>query len=321
MNNLRTHMLNDFQKMIDDNMEKICQTIATKYGDGGDSFTCLDLLKEINKEIPVVNGRIDNDVNDTNNKKKEKLEIKEVSRKENNGKKIKKKKDVKEVKEVKQDVKEVKLVKPDVEEVKQVKHDVEEVKHEDSKVTYNTEKCMARVWGDGHGAQCTKSKKDSEFCGMHKKKFDASPAYHLGRIDEIRPVYDCRKEGQVKIGWKYCPKVEVTNDVKIVKNDKHNKKEKKEKIDELEDNLDKKHIIIDEKQDDVELEKDSYDSDEDEEVNNNYNPGSDEIEAVEVEIDGKDYYLDKQTNKVYSIDGDNDCLGVYNDESGMIEPL
>jgi hypothetical protein len=43
-----------------------------------------------------------------------------------------------------------------------------------------------------------------------------------------------------------------------------------------------------------------------------------EIEAVQIELDGASYYWDKSTNKVYSTDGNNDCLGVLDQEQGEI---
>jgi len=44
--------------------------------------------------------------------------------------------------------------------------------------SYNPKKCMARTWGKGWGAQCSKSAKDgSPFCVTHAKE-----AHHCGGV-------------------------------------------------------------------------------------------------------------------------------------------
>ena len=50
-------------------------------------------------------------------------------------------------------------------------------------------RCMARVWNDGFGGQCSRNKKEnSDYCGKHMK-MALSNKLQCGRIDEEKPLF------------------------------------------------------------------------------------------------------------------------------------
>jgi hypothetical protein len=56
-------------------------------------------------------------------------------------------------------------------------------KRKKKKKKFNNSKCLARIWNDGKGGQCSRKKKCNGFCLGHWKKYQNNSLPH-GRIDE-----------------------------------------------------------------------------------------------------------------------------------------
>ena len=76
----------------------------------------------------------------------------------------------------------------------------------------NTCKCLARVWANGYGGQCTRNPKDdNHLCTMHQKYLEKQGKWWLGMITEKRPEAPIHPNGN-RHEWK------ITQDgVEIVK--------------------------------------------------------------------------------------------------------
>ena len=60
-----------------------------------------------------------------------------------------------------------------------------------SRNTFNKKnKCMARLWNDHHGGQCSNNKKEGDYCMIHYKLLKKRNILQFGRIDECRPEKD-----------------------------------------------------------------------------------------------------------------------------------
>lgn len=242
-------------------MNSVLESIAERYGKGGASFTVEDLLEQFGNDVQIDNDRVINSrdvINDgeVDGKKGINKVGKDPKKKIKAGKDPKKNND--EADEIKETNKTDKKIKTPVE--KNISQDVD----------INPCKCMARVWGDGVGTQCKRSKLDNgEYCGLHQTKFDKENPWHLGRIDEERPNTDHRTDK--KISWKFAKLVKVEdfkvkevspekeNDVneqddKVIKKEEKKKAKKEEKknakkeVDEKEKEIEKIKTQINEKE-------------------------------------------------------------------------
>ena len=79
------------------------------------------------------------------------------------------------------------------------------------KSTFNSDKCYCRVWNIGLGTQCTRDKKDGDYCKNHASKFKEG-TLEFGSVNGIRPDKYSKhtkgkKEGNL-IKWKHKEVVE-----------------------------------------------------------------------------------------------------------------
>ena len=79
------------------------------------------------------------------------------------------------------------------------------------KSTFNSDKCYCRVWNTGLGTQCTRDKKDGDYCKNHASKFKEG-TLEFGSVNAIRPDKYSKhtkgkKEGNL-IKWKHKEVVE-----------------------------------------------------------------------------------------------------------------
>ena len=315
------NMQQNFTNLIDESLDNICGSISDQFGHGikfnkGDLLNHLKSIN-INSRIKPTDALIDTekidepkreDISKNDNvKKKDTLKIEEVKKEDTRKVNKTKKKDTLKIEEVK---------KEDTPKNNQIE---KEKKVFIEGVDYD--KCMARTWDSGNGCQCTKSRKTGDYCGLHYKKFMSDQPWHLGRIDQERPDIDYRTDKKIPWKSKKVPIKEIEVNVKediveqdIIKEVIVEQNIVKEDIDE-QDIVNNKKVVEkkqekDEQMDNDELEKENYDSDSD----------TEEIECNEVIINDKDYFLDKKTNRVYSIDN-HECIGIYNDETGNIDNI
>ena len=69
-------------------------------------------------------------------------------------------------------------------------------KHFDKK----KDKCMARIWNDHYGGQCSRKKTKGDYCTVHKNIIEKKGLLQFGRIDEPRPERDYFNHH--KLNWK-----------------------------------------------------------------------------------------------------------------------
>jgi hypothetical protein len=79
------------------------------------------------------------------------------------------------------------------------------------KSTFNSDKCYCRVWNNGLGTQCTREKKDGDYCKNHASKFKDG-TLEFGSVNSIRPNKYSKhtkgkKEGNL-IKWKHKEVIE-----------------------------------------------------------------------------------------------------------------
>ena len=61
-------------------------------------------------------------------------------------------------------------------------------------------RCMARLWNDHYGGQCSCSKKNGDYCIKHSNMIKKYGVLRFGRIDEIKPLRDNINNN--KLHWK-----------------------------------------------------------------------------------------------------------------------
>tara|TARA_B110000285_G_scaffold194218_1_gene223731 strand:+ start:891 stop:1439 length:549 start_codon:yes stop_codon:yes gene_type:complete len=61
-------------------------------------------------------------------------------------------------------------------------------------------KCMARLWNDHYGGQCSHNKKEKDYCMVHYKLIKKRGILQFGRIDELKPERDYYNNN--KLNWK-----------------------------------------------------------------------------------------------------------------------
>jgi len=61
-------------------------------------------------------------------------------------------------------------------------------------------KCMARLWNDHYGGQCSRTKINDNYCNIHHKILTKYNKLQFGRIDEPRPDRDYFNNN--KLNWK-----------------------------------------------------------------------------------------------------------------------
>ena len=100
----------------------------------------------------------------------------------------------------------------------------------------NYDKCMARIWNNGFGAQCSRNPfEESDYCKLHLKKSEicCEPAENkkglwFGRIDQERPFKN--KNGELVIRWKSMGSIKkLKTDSPAMKRLKKIKKQQKPK--------------------------------------------------------------------------------------------
>ena len=310
------NMQQNFNNLIDESLDNICGSISDQFGHGikfnkGDLLNHLKSIN-INSRVKPTDALIDtekvdepkkeNSPKNDKVKKKETLKIEEVKKKETQKVNKTKKKETLKIEEVK------KKETPKNNQIeKETKVFIEGVDYD---------KCMARTWDSGNGCQCTKSRKTGDYCGLHYKKFVSDQPWHLGRIDQERPDIDYRTDKKIPWKSKKVPIKEIeVNDKEVIIEQNIVKEDIVEQNIVKEDIVNNKKVIDKNKEkggqmSDDELEKEEYNSDSD----------TEEIECNEVIINDKDYFLDKKTNRVYSVDN-HECIGIYNDETGDIDSI
>jgi len=107
------------------------------------------------------------------------------------------------------------------------------------KSTFNSDKCYCRVWNTGLGTQCTRDKKDGDYCKGHASKFKDG-TLEFGSVDGIRPdkyskYTKGKKEGGL-IKWKH----------KEVKEEPVLTEEQKEEVLKLQEDIDEEHNELNE---------------------------------------------------------------------------
>lgn len=51
-------------------------------------------------------------------------------------------------------------------------------------------KCMARLWNDRYGGQCSRTKNKGDYCTIHQNILNKKGLLQFGRIDELKPEKD-----------------------------------------------------------------------------------------------------------------------------------
>ena len=71
-------------------------------------------------------------------------------------------------------------------------------------ININKNLCMARIWRDGKGGQCSCKKYKGEYCKTHVNMISKYNKLWFNRIDEEKPSYDQLKldKGRVILNWK-----------------------------------------------------------------------------------------------------------------------
>ena len=73
--------------------------------------------------------------------------------------------------------------------------DLENVSRNNYLATYmpylieNKHNCIARVWNNGFGKQCSHKKKHNDLCSLHLKQYRSEKGLVLGTIFDDRPDY------------------------------------------------------------------------------------------------------------------------------------
>ena len=107
------------------------------------------------------------------------------------------------------------------------------------KSTFNSDKCYCRVWNTGLGTQCTRDKKEGDYCKGHASKFKDG-TLEFGSVDGIRPdkyskYTKGKKEGGL-IKWKH----------KEVKEEPVLTEEQKEEVLKLQEDIEEEHNELNE---------------------------------------------------------------------------
>ena len=69
-----------------------------------------------------------------------------------------------------------------------------------NKFKNKSDKCMARIWLNGYGGQCSHKKSVNDLCSKHKKMLEKYDMLLFNRVDEDKPIND-KLKGHV-LPWK-----------------------------------------------------------------------------------------------------------------------
>ena len=71
-------------------------------------------------------------------------------------------------------------------------------------ININKNLCMARIWKDGKGGQCSCKKKRNDYCNTHMNMILKYNKLRFNRIDQEKPIYDQLKleKERVLLNWK-----------------------------------------------------------------------------------------------------------------------